>query len=193
MKATNSNKGFILPRTGFTLVEMLVVIAIISILAAIIIPVTGRARESAYKRRAMIEMNSIKVAVLQFYAEHRYMPWGTNANDRVGADVWTVNETEQADVMKILTGDNAKKKAYLQVPAKSRMDDNPDVFTDPWGQHYRIGMDRNMDGAMLPNDPDNLFGGFNVVKERVLVYSLGPESPPKFETALRSFDVTTNP
>ncbi|HRT06144.1 MAG TPA: prepilin-type N-terminal cleavage/methylation domain-containing protein [Kiritimatiellia bacterium] len=176
-------------KRGFTLIELLVVIAILGILAAILVPVAGGARKTAMKRRAMVEMNSIKVAVLQFYDEHRYMPWGTNAAARVGADVWTQNDVEQADVMRILTGDNAKKKAYLQIPAKSRMAADPMVFTDPWGQHYRIGMDRNMDGSMQPNDPDGLFGGYNAVKERVLVYSLGPESPPKSETALRSFDV----
>lgn len=180
-------------KRGFTLIELLVVIAIIGILAAILVPVAGGAKKTAMKRRATVEMNSIKVAVLQFYAEHRYMPWGTNSADRVGADVWIQNDGEQADVMKILTGDNAKNKAYLQIPAKSRQASNPLVFTDPWGQHYRIGMDRNMDGAMQPNDPDGLFGGFNAVKERVLVYSLGPDSPPRFETALRSFDVTTSP
>jgi prepilin-type N-terminal cleavage/methylation domain-containing protein len=189
MKTGNRKRGFLPPRAGFTLVELLVVIAIIGLLAAIIVPVAGGAKKTAMKRRAMVEMNSIKVAVLQFYAEHRYMPWGTNANDRVGADVWTLTDTQQADVMKILTGDNAKKKAYLQIPAKSRQAANPLVFTDPWGQHYRIGMDRNMDGSMQPNDPDSLFGGYNAIKEKVLVYSLGPETPPNSETALRSFDV----
>ena len=174
---------------GFTLIELLVVIAIIGILASIIVPVAGGAKKTAMKRRAMVEMNSIKVAILQFYDEHRYMPWGTNSAERVGADVWTTSDGEQADVMKILTGDNAKNKAFLQIPAKSRMAADPMVFTDPWGQHYRIGMDRNMDGSMLPNDPDSLFGGYQTVKERVLVYSLGPETPPKVETALRSFDL----
>ncbi len=60
MKATNANKGFISPAAGlsrrrrFTLIEILVVIAIIAILAAILIPVAGNASKTAKKRRAML-------------------------------------------------------------------------------------------------------------------------------------------
>ena len=185
MKATTRSN-----RSGFTLIELLVVIAIIGTLAAILVPLAGNAKQSAMKRRATVEMNSIKVAVLQFYAEHRYMPWGdpTNATARVGDDVWTANEAERINVMKWLTGDNPKNKAYLQIPEKSRQGSHPLLFTDPWKQDYRIGLDRNMDGSMLPNDPDHLFNGYGAVKEKVLVYSLGnPDVSPS--EPLRSFDL----
>lgn len=180
-------------KRGFTLVEMLVVIAIIAILAAIIIPVTGKARESALKRRATVEMNSIKVAILQFHGDHHYMPWGKPPPDdekvKVGNDEWADSEDEIENVMMWLTGDNPLKKTYLQIPEKSRDKDNPFIFLDPWGQYYRIGMDRNLDGAMLPNDPDGFYGGEEYVKERVLVYSWGPGKSK--ETKMQTFDWNT--
>jgi len=53
-------------KKGFTLIEMLVVIAIISILAAIAFPVFSRAKDSAYRGADMSNMNSIRTA-LQLY------------------------------------------------------------------------------------------------------------------------------
>ena len=175
---------------GFTLIEVLTVIAIIGILAAIIVPVAGNAKKTALKRRATVEMNSIKVAVRQFYDDHRYMPWGDPDDptvQRVGADVWTPNGMgNQRNVMRWLTGENPKKKAYLQIPEKSRQDSDPLVFTDPWRQEYRIAMDRNMDGAIALPDPENLFASSYVVKDKILVYT--PGDPDEHEP-LKTFDI----
>lgn len=172
-------------KTGFTLIEMLVVIAIIGILAVIIVPVAGSAKQTALKRRAMAEMSSIKVAVLQFQADHKYMPWGElNKTNQVGVDVWTANSDQQAQVMQWLTGDNPMRKAYLQIPEKSRPSSSSYQFNDPWNDYYRIGMDRNLDGAVqVANAPP--WDG-QVVMEKVLVYSPGP---PGKNTPLKTFDV----
>ena len=161
-------------QTGFTLIEMLTVIAILAILAAIMVPVTGSARRIAAKRRAMTEMNSIKVAAMQFYTEHRYMPWP--GDPKVGEDKWT-SGADQSPVMDLLTGNNPLKKTYLQIPTKSQDPGNPLLFVDPWGQPYQIGMDRNMDGAVQ-------WEGTNIM-EKVLVLSPGAPGENK---PLRTFD-----
>ena len=178
--------GFI-PRTaGFTLIEILTVIAIISILAAILVPVAGGAKETALKRRAALEMQSIKMAALQFQSDHRYMPWPDPV--KVGADKCTADVASQMAVMELLTGNNALKKAYLQIPEKSRPIDKSLVFNDPWGQLYVIGMDRNMDGA-TSNMLTTVGGDWSsstVVMEKVLVFSQGPKGKDK---PLKTFDV----
>ena len=178
-------------RGGFTLIEILTVIAIVAILASILVPVAGKARKSAMKKRATVEMNSIKVAALQFLSDHRYMPWpAAIVSDRpiwIGDDMWTsaVDGSDQLPVMDLLTGNNAMKKVYLQIPEKSRPSAASMIFNDPWGQPYRIGLDRNLDGAVLP---DATFGGGDFVKERVLVYSLGdPTDSPRIP--LKTFDL----
>ena len=162
-------------QAGFTLIEMLTVIAIIAILAAIMVPVTGAAKRIAERRRAMTEMNSIKVAAIQFYTEHRYMPWP--GDPKVGEDKWT-SGADQSPVMDLLTGNNPLKKTYLQIPTKSQDPGNPLLFVDPWGQPYQIGMDRNMDGAVQ-------WEGTNIM-EKVLVLSPGA---PGEDKPLRTFDI----
>jgi prepilin-type N-terminal cleavage/methylation domain-containing protein/prepilin-type processing-associated H-X9-DG protein len=56
---------------AFTLIELLTVIAIIGILAAIIIPVTGRVRESAQKARCASTQRQIALSVLLYASSNR--------------------------------------------------------------------------------------------------------------------------
>jgi prepilin-type N-terminal cleavage/methylation domain-containing protein len=179
-------------RRGFTLVEILAVIAIVAILASILVPVAGRAMETARKRRAVAEMNSIKVAVLEFQSDHKYMPWTDVV--KVGADKWVLSEADQMAVMNMLTGSNAMRKAYLQIPEKSRPADKSMLFLDPWSgkagfnTFYAIGMDRNLDGAVTILGTGVAGWEGKTVMEKVLVYPTGdPETDP--EKRLKTFDV----
>lgn len=176
------------PRRGFTLVEILVVIAIIAVLAAIIIPAAGGALLAAKKRRAMLEMNSIKTAISDFLRDHHYMPWPPqNVQNRmiwVGSDQWANTIEAQEPIMEILIVTNAMRKSYLQIPEKSRPNSGTLAFVDPWGQPYQIGLDRNLDGQvetklLWTQDGDTNSPGWNgrKVMEKVLVYSPGPPAP----------------
>lgn len=62
------------PRTAFTLVEILVVLAIIAILSAILFPVFGRAREGGRQANCASNLHQIWVATRQYYDDERRYP-----------------------------------------------------------------------------------------------------------------------
>ncbi|MDR1283057.1 MAG: prepilin-type N-terminal cleavage/methylation domain-containing protein [Opitutaceae bacterium] len=59
------------PRHAFTLIELLTVIAIIGILAAIIIPTVGKVREAAKGVKCVSNLRTIGVAINLFAEDHR--------------------------------------------------------------------------------------------------------------------------
>ena len=103
---------------AFTIVELLVVIAIIGILAALLLPVLAKAKISAQKKQAAVEISQIVGAIQQYDSVYGRFP--VSANDQAlagtgdftcggaGYDVsginqlWTMGITNNAEVIAIL-------------------------------------------------------------------------------------------
>jgi prepilin-type N-terminal cleavage/methylation domain-containing protein len=174
---------------GFTLVEMLVVVAVIAILAAILIPGIGGARKTAMKRKAEFECNAIKTAVESFFYDFKYMPWeeGSGKGQFVGQDKWAEDAESQKAIMAFLRGENKLGKAYLEVTSrdsKEKQEDKEDdegVFYDPWKNPYHVGIDRNLDQQVEYKN--------KTYKARVLVLSLGPDGEEGTDDDIRTFDL----
>ena len=80
-------------RTGFTLVELLIVIIIIGILAGAMLLVAGSGTDKANATKIVSDMRSIKAAALMKWADAGNWNWVTSADDTDGL------QTELGDYM----------------------------------------------------------------------------------------------
>lgn len=76
-------------RRGFTLVEILVVIGIITILLSIIIPVVGKIRTAARVAAAQAQLNGLSLAIQSYYQDHSAYP-GPLTNDELRLNTFNV-------------------------------------------------------------------------------------------------------
>jgi prepilin-type processing-associated H-X9-DG protein/prepilin-type N-terminal cleavage/methylation domain-containing protein len=76
--------------TGFTLVELLVVVGIVALLIALLFPAFARAREHANRVKCAANLRSIGFALVAYTQQHRYYPGCTGVveGSGVGVAVW---------------------------------------------------------------------------------------------------------
>jgi prepilin-type N-terminal cleavage/methylation domain-containing protein len=167
--------AFSRPRSkGFTLVEMLTVIAIIGILASILLPVLAGAKDKAKAAKARTEVTGLEAAIKQYENEyHRFpavkaieedgMPDFTYAGDVS----WNLHKVKAANsiVMEILLdldrpggpneGHARNPRSHAFFSAKEVQGDDPGlstvdhIFRDPWGMPYVITIDLNDDSKCV--------------------------------------------
>ena len=70
-------------KKGFTLVELLMVIAIVGLLASILIPTAGSIRESALKTVCKAQLSQYVNAIIQFKSQYGYYPFTRGKKDFV--------------------------------------------------------------------------------------------------------------
>ena len=122
-------------RHGFTLIEMLVVVAIIMILAGLLLPVIKQAIEQGRRTRALAEIKQIETAWKEYKREYaRYY------NPAV-PDPILMDSNAVAVLSGLNTNLNPKAIQFFEAtPSASGM-------LDPWKAPYRVAFDDDRNGG----------------------------------------------
>lgn len=152
---------------GFTLIEMLIVIAIIGILAGLLLTAIAAAMKKARETRASSEVRQIALAWESYLREYSTWPSGTDAAGQPfgGTEgslfVLVENATNLLGGADVPAGANPKKIVFFQ-----RKDS---ALRDPWKQSYRYMLDLDYSGS-IPRPPAQ---GGDVISRSVIVWSTG--------------------
>jgi len=164
----------------FTLIELLIVIAIIGILMGILLPVLGTVKTKGKEVKSRTDINSIVAACKQYESDYGVLPspWSTagdldgNSNSLMPADATTYSNANSntpasyKTLMQLLTGVtyfssttgayNVRNIRYLEVPTSYSVSSGKSFagYVDPWGWTYGVCMNLSYDGSIdLPSGP----------------------------------------
>lgn len=127
---------------SFTLVELLVVIALIALLAGLILGAAGGVRTQAARNQAKAEIAGLEAALARFQAENGFFPGAVQANPAnalkpstyvTGGRILFTNLLGRASLNAASTG----VKSFFDPKARMVMTNtSPNYFIDPWGNAY---------------------------------------------------------
>lgn len=133
-----------MPRNAFTLIELLIVIAIIGILMSLLFPAVNSAIDAARKAQAKNDVVQIATAVTAYETEYGKLPATTEA-------AANVDKTLVETLTGTATNNNPRGIVFLEVQGQKKGKSGTNSsgsFVDPWGGNYKIIMDATYDNTI---------------------------------------------
>jgi len=185
-------------KSGFTLVELLMVIVIIAILMGILLPTVNQVRKRAKIAKATAEIQSLRSAILMYETTYGYLPFVNNADDLLlgYSSSSSLNDSTYELLICYLQNidpdggsdpGNPRGMRILEVNTKQ----GPGRYLDPWGNDYRVALDTDYNGDVKmrgsgDSEPSPRKFPHEIVYSSVAIWSIGPDKEEDFgETAPR--------
>jgi general secretion pathway protein G len=129
-------------QAGFTLIEMIVVVAIIAALAAILVPIVSSELSDAEATKALGDCQRIGAGITQFIKDTRIFPTGPLGDNTVR---WLYGNGTQPATNPFNDGTKAALMSYLTNGTTNggQLWNGPylqDAPADPWGNSYIINV-----------------------------------------------------
>ena len=163
--------------SAFTLIELLIVIAIIGILMSLLFPAVNSAIDAARKAQAKNDAVQIATAITAYETEYGRLPLPTST---------AVNSALVNVLAGIDTGSNNPRAiVFLEVQGlkKGKSGTNSSGFMDPWTlisnpnktAAYAVSMDNDYDNNISVSTNGSLTGS-TVLRKKVAVWNVDPNT-----------------
>lgn len=132
-------------KRAFTLVELLVVVAIIGILAGLVLGIAGYASQKADRGRAITDLEKIKNALDEYRIIYGTFPQNTASSDsrNLATALWYKPQQEG-------------RKPFLSWKGWQNPNSTTNRLSDPWGSDYRYYYDADGNPNYSPNNNSKL-------------------------------------
>ncbi len=165
--------------TGFTMIELLVVVSIIAILLGIIVPTYYGVREQARRVKARSTAKYLETAFREFYNYHGEWPEDDDGVHKVSGDLYKIMQGQKSGYT----------NAYFEFEIMRDSSAPTNTACDPWKyaldgtenwQAYRVQFDQDFDNIIKRNDTD--------IYRSVIVWSPGPDRRDYSEDDIGSWE-----
>lgn len=161
-------------KNKFTLIELLIVIAVIGVLVGLAMPVYTTVQRKAKETKAKAEMNSIETAIKSYEMTYGILPLPDNiaasgmvSGGQTYADLFTYLTNVSYPNDATVTG-NGRGIRFLDLPNNY----STNGFEDPWSQDFTIYLDTDYDGIIRGPNANAANGqGFTNLYGSVFIYT----------------------
>jgi len=170
---------------GFTLVELLIVIAIIAVLAAIAVPSAMNVLKKSEVTRSVKVANDLVLSINSFQDDYGYLPFPSEVSGDGSFSGGAPNEdeliiTDNPSFLNVIMGledeINTNKRAYFEtdqanngVKGVNYSGDAVKSLVDSFGNPYEILIDYNLDSQLEPSEIDSSFQEEGTVRSKLAI------------------------